>query len=195
MASDNGLEHGESNGKMAHPQGGHAQDATADLTPDEFAVMVDASEKPPLAARPTVTRRRGTVPGATTPSATSSDTGMPIASIQAARQEIYTTKTVPAPLRPIFDRLPPEEIIFIIAHVEHAYQTGMASGAASAVEHGAGEQPCGHVAVMAMYNEVIHSLLKGVELLDGEDPNVSGCLKHADQAYKKLQSWEAGGRR
>jgi hypothetical protein len=138
------------------------------MTPDEFESMTDASDPPKGGARPKARARPAKV-------------GTPV-EIQAARDEIYERKQVPAPLRPIFDRLPPEEIIFVVAHVEHAYRSGIAAGTA----HGGTE--CGHETVMAKYNDVIAGLLKSVSFLEGEEPNVEAALRHADKAYQRLQA-------
>jgi hypothetical protein len=153
------------------------------LTPHEFEAMVDASEKPKGIVTPIAEKKQAKVRA---PAAATAAPEVLPATIQAAREELYTAKTVPVPLRPIFNRLPPEEIIFIIAHVEHAYQTGLHAGAAN---KGASEpNECGHDLLMAKYDEVISGLLQAVQAVEGEDPNVDRCLRLADKAFRRLQA-------
>jgi hypothetical protein len=150
------------------------------LTPHEFEAMVDASEKPKGVVAPPPVERK---PAGRTRAAASSEAVAPAPAVQAAREELYAAKNVPMPLRSIFNRLPPEEIIFVIAHVEHAYQTGLQAGATNG-----GAVECGHDLLMAKYNDVISGLLKAVSCLEGDDPNVDACLRHADKAYRRLQA-------
>lgn len=183
MASDNGIVELNVNGK------------TGPLTPNEFEVMVDASEKPapvsgamsPRAAASA--RRRGTVGAAegtavgTTIEAASHLPELGETEVQAARDRLYEIEHVPLLLRPIFNRLPPEEIVFVVGHIKHYYQMGYSQGAQAAV---GGEGSCNHGPAMDKYNKVIAELLHAVSLLDGDEPNVEACLRHADRAHNIL---------
>jgi len=153
----------------------HGINGDASLTPHEFEAMVDASEKP-KGIVPPIADKKPKARAAAAPAV------LP-AGVQAAREELYEAKSVPAPLRPIFNRLPPEEIVLVIAHVEHAYQTGLHAGTSSDTP-----MECGHEAVMAKYNDVITGLLKAVQAVEGDDPNVDRCLRLADKAYQRLQA-------
>jgi hypothetical protein len=183
MASDNGITELNVNGK------------TAPLTTDEFAVMVDASEKPvttPGAMSPRAAasaRRRGTLTdngttdGTALAGATSHLPELPEKDVQAARDRLYDIEHVPLLLRPIFNRLPPEEIVFVVGHIKHYYQMGYSQGAQQAT---GGVAECNHGPAMQRYNEVISALLHAVSFLDGDDPNVDACLRHADKAHEIL---------
>src|SRR5271170_795410 len=100
----------------------------APITPEDFETMTDAADKP--------TKRAGKkqATGAATAAAVAPPPPpVEIDPIQAAREEIYLRRTVTDPLKPIFNRIPPEEIVFIIAYIEHAYRSGMAAAAAAAM--------------------------------------------------------------
>jgi hypothetical protein len=150
------------------------------ITPEDFDAMTDASDKPARAARVSASARgraraTGDAPVATT------DTTQPVNTpeqAQAAREDIYGRTNVPEPLKLVFNRLPPEEIVFVLAHVENAYRSGLAAGASDGT--------CGHGAAMTTYNDVIAQLLEAVSLLDQRNPDVEGCLRIADAAHKRL---------
>jgi hypothetical protein len=174
MADENGTGLGLVNG-----------DAGGIKTPDEFEALVDAGDKPPRAAVVARARAAGAPALAAVPNAT-----LTPAEAQAEREKIYQQKQVPVPMRPIYNRLPVDEVQFLITHVEVAYRAGLAAGAASVESHVSGME-CGHGPVMQMYNEVISKLLEGANLLDGPRPDVAGCLASADDALATLKTWEA----
>ena len=182
MASENGLS-GLIDLADGHTNGGGT------MTPGEFETMTDASEKPTKAAgragRTAAPRARAgaaAVPAAVTEEAPIVEED--VAKTQAAREAYYAFKQIPAPLRPIFNRLPPDEINFIVAHIDHAYRSGLAEGTASA--GGSVKVACGQD--HEKYNEVIATLLSAVNLLDSDRPDVAGCLKLADKAHERLVS-------
>jgi len=166
-------------------------------TPEEFHAMTDASEKPKVTAPKNGRQPRTTAPSLSAAAAAAAAApptipAIPPEQVQAARNEIYVRSNVPEPLRPIFNRLPPEEIVFVIAHVEHAYRSGFA--AAGAVPGAGGEDPIvayergktDAMQQMAKYPEAISGLLKALSLLDSDPPNVQGCRRLADRAYAQL---------
>lgn len=174
MASDNGTT------GLVNGDGGIKSDS-------EFEAMVDASEKPPKGTvTPLVAQRRPRG----MPAAAATATPSTPAEIQAARTQLYELKSVPEPLWPIFNRLPPEEIVFIIAHIEHAAHGGYRTGLAAAAEMG-GTAQCGQD--HEKYNAVIAGLLEAVGMLDGDRPNVAGCLERADKAYGRLIATATAG--
>jgi hypothetical protein len=147
------------------------------ITPEEFDAMTDASDKPARAARARA-GARAKVPGDTTTTEATPPIVITPEQAQAAREEMYERSATPAPLRVIFNKLPPEDIVLVMAWFEHTYRSGIATGAATG--------QCGHEAAMAKYNDVIAQLLEGVSLLDQRNPNVEGCLQLADAAHKRL---------
>jgi hypothetical protein len=162
----------ENNGTHASTTNGTA------ITPEDFEHMVDASEKPPKAAKEKAGKVKPAASVAPPPA-------IPLEAIQAAREEIYVRSTVPEPLKPIFNRLPPEEIIFVIAHVEHAYRSGMSAAVvdpATAQRYGMMEKD------LEKFSSIIADLSKAVSLLEGDEPNVRGCLRMADRAFQRLQT-------
>ena len=177
MASDNG--HGLTN------ENGHANGGVT-LTPGEFDAMTDAGDKP----LKTTTRARA----AATPKVRASAAAVPEtvvdgepeavdpAKVQAARERYYTQKQIPAPLRSIFDRLPPNEIDIVVTQIDFAYRSGLTEG--TAASGGKVTVACGQD--HEKYNEVIATLLSAVELLDSPRPDIAGCLKLADQAHERL---------
>ena len=68
--------------------------------------------------------------------------------------------------------------MFVLAHVENAYRSGLAAGTS--------EGMCGHGPAMTKYNDVISALFKAVSLLDNDRPDIRGCLKIADEAHARL---------
>ena len=152
------------------------------ITPEDFEAMTDASDKPTRASRAGASARaRARGPGEAPPAAAADATAQPVNTpeqAQAARDDIYSRTNVPEPLKLVFNRLPPEEIVFVLAHVENAYRSGLTAGTS--------EVMCGHEPAMAKYNDVISSLFKAVSLLDSDRPDIRGCLKIADEAHARL---------
>ena len=174
---------------MSSENGETMNGKTAPLTTDEFAVMVDASEKPAVSPRAAASARRRvtSVPGPDGTALSTADVQhlpeLPEKDVQAARDRLYDIEHVPLLLRPIFNRLPPEEIVFVVGHIKHYYQMGYSQGAQQAT---GGVAECNHGPAMQRYNEVISALLHAVSFLDGDDPNVDACLRHADKAHEIL---------
>jgi hypothetical protein len=172
------------------------------VTPEQFDAMTDASEvpsgpgvrKPHEAKQPVYGNaarqqaQRAAAPAAEVPPMQL----MPVdpAQAQAAREDLYARAQVPAALRPIFNQLTPQEIMFVVAHVEHAYRSGVATTEQAAAAGGA----CGHAPVMECYNEVIAGYMKAVSFLDpdSDDPTVIKCLRMANKAYDRLAAGAIG---
>ena len=152
------------------------------ITPEDFDAMTDASDKPTRASRAGASSRaRARVPGDAPVAAATEAMAQPVNTpeqAQAARDDIYSRTNVPEPLKLVFNRLPPEDIVFVLAHVENAYRSGLAAGTS--------EGMCGHGPAMAKYNEVISAMFKAVSLLDNDRPDIRGCLKIADEAHARL---------
>lgn len=168
---------------MENGNGTHANGAP--ITPEEFNSMTDAADKPT-----TTNNKKGKKPTTTTAPVAATEAPhatIPPEAIQAARDEIYMRGQVPAPLISIFNRLPPEEIVFIIAHVEHAYRSGMAAGA-GAGNDGYERGKADAMLSMAKYSEIIAMYQSAIQELDREPPNTRGCLRIAEQAFRRIHA-------
>ena len=181
---------------MASSDNGHGLDGLVEehtngvtLTPGEFEIMTDASEKPSKAAGRTgrhVAEPKPRTTRAGAAAATTAPDDDPT-KVQAARDAFYALNQIPAPLHPIFNRLPVEEINFVAGHIGFAYKKGFADGKAAGEEASGGAGgivACGQD--HEKYNEVISTLLEAVQLLDSPRPDVAGCMKLADQAHTRL---------
>jgi len=172
------------------------------LTPETVERMTDASEiPPPPGSKPATPPRHGArrrdmtakpLPG----TAETAPTQAPLsdeAVTQAAREEIYRRAPVTEDLHPVFNKLSPEEIMYLIAYMHKVYERGVEHGDDGTAVREAFER--GQAAIadgppMRRTMEFMTSLLDAaVNLLEESDPpNVVRFLKTRDKLLEKFQA-------
>ncbi len=164
--------------------------------------MNDASEIPPAPGPKSVprhgARRRDMTPKPLPENAVAPEV---IDGAQAAREEIYVRYSaagtpVPEPLKIIFNKLMPEEILHVIAYVESAYNRGAMhadDGTAVSEAYARGQASVADGPPMRRLVELVEGLLQASEdNLETEQPDVGKFLGKKTKLFARFQA-NAGG--
>jgi len=160
--------------------------------------MTDASELPPppgaAKSASTATPRHGarrrdmTVKPETAPAQALSDEAV----TQAAREEIYRQAPVTENLHPIFNKLMPEEIMYMIAYMQKVYERGIEHADDGTAVREAFERGQASVAdgpPMRRLVELTEGVLKAsTEYLEVDAPDIGRFLTTKDKLFAKFQA-------
>jgi hypothetical protein len=184
---------------------GNGVTKTADnkpLSDVDIERMIDAGERPPAAngkrktaksLKPEAAKSEAANEAAANEAAQDIPPAPTPAEIQAARDEIYARYGTPEPFQTVLNKLLPEEVMYVIGGIEHAYNSGLTQADDGSALHAAYERGKTEGADIARVKlgklgAFTCELLDALTLLEGEQPDVQGYLRRTEIATGRFRA-------